>query len=307
MKIGKLASILSKAFLDTISSTLGRFLFGSFGSIAAILFFWKNLRDYQNGVFFWMCLVFVGILLLVLLYRFVKFSFERVREYYRGLIIESLYGDAIIHLKYAFSYVHHLRKTSNVTDKEIGEAMLVVCDSIKTIFDSKTKSPCAVSIKLPLSGAISTSSETQTQFTEVIRTICRDTASQSRNTETQKAIRHTIVGNTPYLKILLLAGSSSNSRPFFYSNHDIRNSRDYESTSRAGYTNQCLPYNSQLVIPIMPIMPTESEQNKIAGFLVIDSNSNYTFGDKYDIGILEGVADGLYDVIMRLNDLILNK
>lgn len=304
MTIRKLGDILLNSLKETFSSTLGKFLFGSFGSIAAIIFFWKNLRDYKSGLFFYLALGFVVIIFSILFFRFVKFLSGRIKEYYRELVIESLYGNAIIFLKNAFSFIHYLRKVNEINEVEISEAMLAICDSIKSIFETKTKGTCGVSIKVPLSGSITTNPSSQSQFTEAVRTICRDSNFFVRDTEMHKKIRHAIVKNTPLLQIVVKACSPGSSYPLFYVNNDIRNTKDYLSTSRETYPQCNLPYNSQLVIPIMPIKPTEGEKNKIAGFLSIDCAGNYTFGDKYDLAILEGIADGLYDVIMRINDII---
>ncbi len=306
MKLKKLWEIFIGAVSDTLTSWLGKFLFSSFGSIAAILFFWKNLRDYRGGLLYYFGIGIVVLIVCILLFRFFKFAAERVKEHYRTLIIESLYGEAIILLKNAFSYIHYLRKTDTIGNVDIGKAMIAVCDSIKKIFDTKTKSICAVSIKIPISRFIEANPNDEKPFTEVVKTLCRDTNSLSRNNDTQNSIRHTIVGNTPYHKILLKACSRENSDPLYYVNNDIKSSRDYENTSRGAYPDGQLPYNSQFVISIMPIIPTESEKNRIAGFLVIDSNIKYSFGDKYDIAMLEGVADGLYDVIMRANEILNN-
>lgn len=302
MTLNELTGIAWRALKKTLASGIGRYFFGGFGSTAAAVFFMGNAIRNISG-WFYNCVVIVFIItLLALLYRFFKFITNGFKEYYHNLFIESFYGEVIIMLKDAFSHIHFIRKVPNATNEQISASLLAICNSVRDIFSKKTNNICSVSIKIPLQGSLDLSQQEKAYFTEAVRNLCRDSAAISRDNPVYMSTRHSIAENTAFHQVVLSLCSGGEKK--FYSNNDIKNTRDYNTTSKTSTPGGNLSYNSELVFPIIPILPTESEKNKIAGFLTVDCISNFNFGDKYDIAIMEGVADGLYDVILKSGLLI---
>jgi hypothetical protein len=59
-----------------------------------------------------------------------------------------------------------------------------------------------------------------------------------------------------------------------------------------------LPYRSEVVVPITPIVVIGGGRKKqFLGYLCVDCDSEDAFHDKYDVEMLRGVADGIYDLI----------
>ena len=61
-----------------------------------------------------------------------------------------------------------------------------------------------------------------------------------------------------------------------------------------------LPYRSTLVVPITPLSGDEQSQSSLRGYLCVDSPKNLTFNKEYDVDILRGICDGIYDKIDKL-------
>lgn len=210
------------------------------------------------------------------------------------MYVDSIWGVAIIELKDAYSEIHFLRKKEEISDIEFMKTMILFCDTLKRIFDRKTKSNCCVSIKVPVS--LGTSLETLE-----LKNLCRDSFHKTRDTEQYKSISHTIIGNTAYTKIVnkLLRG---NQKHLAYINNDIHHSSEYENTSKECYENGILPYQSELVFPIVPIKGNENERRNLMGFICIDCNAPNKFDEKrYDIPMIEGIADGIFDIFVKRN------
>ncbi len=59
-----------------------------------------------------------------------------------------------------------------------------------------------------------------------------------------------------------------------------------------------LPYKSTIVVPICPI-----EENTLAGlvgFLCVDSTRNLAFKKDYDVELLLGIAEGIYNTVREM-------
>ena len=82
-----------------------------------------------------------------------------------------------------------------------------------------------------------------------------------------------------------------------YINNDITNSNDYFNTSKKCYDDEVLPYESEIVVPIIPIVRGKKDFN-LLGFLCVDCDKRKAFDTKYDTHILQGIADGIYDIIV---------
>lgn len=292
MNVKKIGEILYKSLRDTLTGSLWKWLVGSAGPLFAILLFGKNFLNetVENSIY-------IGIVFLVSVFilRYLLFLSANIVKWIHFTYKESIYGDAILILRDLFSKIHSLRKKPIIDDREFTEAMVFLCNYLKEIFDKKTKKDCSVSIKVPTKGNINEKT--------IVLNLCRDSiATKTRDTDTYNKVEHTIIGNTAYHKIVnnILKGHKDK---LFYINNDINSNGDYENTSREAYPNGKLPYCSELVYPIIPYTWDKTSNNfDCIGFICIDCNYKNAFDNKYDVGIISGVADGIYDLITIRNN-----
>ena len=281
--------MLKESFYQAIKGQIWKYLLGSIGAAIAVLLIGKN--------FFGMSIsksVIYGICSLAILFicRYLYFLAINLIVYFHNVYVDSIWGKAIVDLKDAYSEIHFIRKKEQFTDTEFMETMLVFCDTLKQIFDRKTKANCCVSIKVPT---------TDNDVLEALemKNLCRDTHHRNRDTEQYSSIKHSVIGNTPYRKIVnkLLKG---NQKHLAYINNNIEETSDYDNTSKDCYTNGVLPYKSELVYPIVPIKGNNANNIKLKGFICIDCNQKNKFDeDRYDIPMVQGIADGIYDLFIR--------
>ena len=239
----------------------------------------------------------VASLFTIWLFRFLYLLCEALIKYCHNTFIDSIWGDAIVELKNAYAEIHSLRKKENINDEEFIRVMVNLCDTLKKIFDKKTKAECCVSIKVPISSG-------ENLMSLELCNLCRDSShkSKSRDTEMYKQIKHRIIGNTAYSIIVnkILRG---NQKHLAYVNNNIAGSSDYENTSKDAYPNGTFPYNSELVYPIVPIKCNETNDRALKGFICIDCNESNKFDEnRYDIPMVQGVSDGIYDLFTRRNN-----
>lgn len=292
MKRDSLTKLILKTLKDTFTGKLWKWLIGSAGSLFGILLLGKNFLNQPAEISIYIGIAFfIGLLILRLTLFFIINVIQLLHYTYH----ESIYGDAILILRDSFSKVHSIRKKEIIDDSEFIETMVVFCNNLKGIFEKKTKSKCSVSIKVPSKDSINERSSVQN--------LCRDSiATMSRDTDLYKKVNHTIIGNTPYQKIVnnILKG---NKEKLHYINNDINSNGDYENTSREAYIDAKLPYSSELVYPLLPFTWDKKTNNyDCIGFICVDCESKDSFDDKYDVGIISGVADGIYDIITLRNN-----
>lgn len=277
--------------LSTIKWPFWKFIFGGVGSIVAVLLFGKNFFNLTVSD---SILGGIVVILIIWFLRFIYLTGTNIISYIHNAYVDSIWGSAIIELKNAYSEVHFLRKKNELSDIDFMQTMILFCDTLKRIFDKKTKSNCCVSIKVPI--WLGPSLETLE-----LKNLCRDSFHKTRDTDQYKSISHTIIGNTAYTKIVnkLLRG---NQKHLAYINNDIHNSIEYENTSRECYEKGILPYKSELVFPIVPIKGDENDRKNLMGFICIDCNAPNKFDEKrYDIPMIEGIADGIFDIFVKRN------
>jgi hypothetical protein len=61
-----------------------------------------------------------------------------------------------------------------------------------------------------------------------------------------------------------------------------------------------LQYRSTIVVPLLPLSANDQNEDALRGFLCIDSPRMVAFYEQYDVEILKGLADGLYNKIDKL-------
>ncbi len=287
--------MFKKILLQSIQSKcLKWFIPTSFCGCAGFFLLGKNFWDLciwdsvLLGIF-----IIIGIFILIFLW----YGAKEFGKYIHNIYVDSIWGYAIIELKNAYSEIHFLRKQDNISPEEFISVMINFCNILKKIFDKKTNANCCVSIKVPISNG-------ENLEALELSNLCRDSDHQNRDTDQYKKIKHRIIGNTAFSKIVnkILKG---NQKHLAYVNNDISKSLDYENTSIECYIDKILPYNSELVYPIVPIKGNELYQNNLKGFICIDCNKPNKFDEnRYDIPMVEGVADGIYDIFEKYENSI---
>ena len=284
--------VILKSLKEAVSKKSWNWVAGSAGTVSAILLAGKNYL----GSKVWVSIVF-GVSFIIALYvlRFLLILSRNVYRNWYELYKESVYGDAIVFLKDAFSRVHWLRKLDTIPDDKLKQTMAQFCQQLKLIYDKKTKSCCAVSIKLARKAADEKSITSNTR----ISNLCRDKDSQSRDTVQYQQTLHSIFSNTCFNNILADFAQGKNINEVYYINNHIAGSGDYLNTSKQLYNEGKLPYASELVVPIIPHHNENDIKFEMVGFLCVDCQTKEVFDSKYDVSILQGVADGIYDVIYK--------
>ena len=136
---------------NPLKNTFGRnivnFLFGGLGSTVLIFTFGKTILDLPIKQS-----IGLGLIFLILLFslRFLYYLCKDSIIYIHNTYVDSIWGEAIVDLKDAYSLVHFLRKKEEITDEEFISTLVSFCNILKNVFDRKTKGDCCVSIKVPV-------------------------------------------------------------------------------------------------------------------------------------------------------------
>lgn len=285
-------SILVLSIKQSIKGKIWKWLLGGIGSLLGVLQLFKNFFEVD---ILKSCLYGVVFLSLVFAIRCTAFLGQEGMKYLHFIYRESIYGDTIIALKNVFAKANALQRVKEFDEADFLAVMTDVCNELQFVFNKKTKSKCSVSIKIPITGNVSETSSVQN--------LCRDAEhTRIRDTDIYNKINHTIIGNTPFQKILN-AVFTDNHRKFVYINNDINASKDYENTSRGAYNEGVLPYASEIVYPLIPAYSTYKSKDNVLGFLCIDCQCKYEFDEKYDVAIMECATDRLYDLMAINNSL----
>lgn len=279
--------MIVQTFRNTFNGDMRKFLFGSL--TGTITLFTLGLTVFQCSL---PCSIVLGVAVITVLFliRLLYFSCKGVIKYIHNSYVDSIWGEAIVDLKDAYALVHYLRKKDNITDEEFINILVSFCDILKKIFDRKTKGNCCVSIKVPVG-----------QFDTIeawnLSNLCRDSFHKGRDTQEYGKTKHTVIGNTPYAVICNNLLSKKQNMPPYYINNDIENTKDYMNTSRDLH-QVSERYMSELVYAVVPIKGEHEYRHELLGFLCVDCNKKNAFDtNRYDIPMVEGIVDGIYDII----------
>ena len=309
--------MFNKAITDAFQWS-SKWYFGSFSTaIATFYFFEKYLefdtfRSFRYGI-----AIFIVSFLVKALWQYIKYidelesklvqkevqidNLQTKKERQKQLSANNFYGDAIITLKDSFSKIHYLRKQQNVQPEAIITIMVSFCNQLKAMFEKRYKYTYSVCIK----GLVFVEG-TGLSETEIV-TICRDENSYRKRSQ-PATVKHKISDNTCYFEVLSRIESTESS---FYSNNDLPEDKYYKNSSfkiwgelpndlgvderREKWT---LPYKSEIVVPISPLVCENNSRNQeFLGYLCVDCDTEYAFHRKYDVEMLQGIADGIYDIL----------
>ena len=271
--------------------------FGSLASIIALSVFFKQLST--EG---WIAVLFMGILCVY----FVVYNFWLLTRYRK----KTKYADAYGEINLGFSYLHSLRRIDNPSIKDILPDLVKLCDAVSHAFSKIYGCKIGVCIKFIVNDNDRPRCET----------LVRDSNSnsQSRKSGTQDETKHWIDANSDF-QFIYDNFNDDNVQTSYYLEQHLPNCHDYKNT-RLKYNwnpktywpflaryarkwNWPLPYRSTLIVPIVPLLANEQSQDAIRGFLCVDSASEGIFNKYYDVDIMKGVADGIYNQIDLINKL----
>lgn len=225
----------------------------------------------------------------------------------RALVHDSLYGEASLLLKDAFARIHQLRKLDPITHKNFMDTMITMCEQIRKIFEYKTEKQYSVAIKVS-----DNETSRQKRYEDYKLTVLYTDKRSKKQRKNLNGCDINLSENSCF-EYMVEEGEPN---PFYYVNNDVVTDLSYRSSASKIFESSSdirnleerkekwsLPYKSELVVPICPlrIMDMESERKKyVIGFICIDCNDTDGFNEKYDTGIMQGVADGIYDILSLL-------
>lgn len=208
-------------------------------------------------------------------------------------------------LKIAYFHIHYIRKEEPFSDETFMKGMIEFCDAIHEFYNSKTNAQCCVSIKVPIK-KVELDNERELSALSFVN-LCRDSYHPMRDNDKYKEQDHNVLGNTAYHVVInnILKDYRNNhqgKKIIGYVNNDIQNDTNYKTTSP--YDEGTIPYKSEAVFPLIPILSSESKRYVLIGFICIDCDEKDKFIDiqTYEAPMIEGIADGLYDIIRTRNE-----
>lgn len=277
-----------RAFFRAIHSKIwAYFLFGGIGGPLALAQFGKNFFELSIED---SALLAMKILVGIFIFRFLYYLSVEVIIYIHNSYVDSIWGKAIVDLKEAYAQVHYLRKQGTISDEAFMKTLISFCNILKVIFDRKTKGNCCVSIKVPVGYFDSIEAWN-------LSNLCRDSSHQDRDTKQYENTKHTVIGNTPYTVIVNSLLNEKQKPQAYYINNDIDGTKGYMNTSR-GLHQEPQRYKSELVHAIVPILGEHVYRHELLGFLCVDCDKTDAFDtQRYDVPMVEGIVDGIYDII----------
>ncbi|MDO3425887.1 hypothetical protein QWT87_13385 [Chryseobacterium sp. APV1] len=259
----------------------------------------------------WLKALFFFVLVIVLLFIYYQIKQFLIQSWRRYILIkrESVYGNAIVLLSEGYAKIHH-NKNKELTVEEVKAILIEFCDKIRDIYEFKTKSKCSVSIKTIIDLKIEGNG---INFDTRVVNLCRDSKCSRYSMEKYDEIEHNIANNTCYQNIISKFFSNKFDEMYFLSN-DILSIDNYENSSfqlYPEYNNEKrltlelrkkhfpLKYKSELVVSISPMISEKRTTSPILGFLCVDCelSNEEVFTTRFDVPLLKGVSDGLYDFI----------
>lgn len=265
--------------------------------------FLKDSPWIKAGVFF--------IAVLITLFFYYQIKQFLLQAWRKWILIkrESVYGNAIVLLSNAYSKIHKNRN-KELTLEEVKKILEDFCDKIREIYEFKTKAKCSVSIKTIIDLQ---EGENGITFDTRVVNLCRDSKCKKRYDSDYEQIEHKIANNTCYQRIISKFFSNRPNEMYFLCN-ELLALEDYENSSFLLYPeynkeireeeskrrkNWPLKYKSELVVSLTPLEKETQTNYPILGFLCIDCEleKKEVFNSYYDVPLLLGVSDGLYDFI----------
>lgn len=221
-----------------------------------------------------------------------------IRELSKKLEKDYLYFFSLLSIPYAA--MHTILRPSKINEKELMKAMIHFCSQLKKAFEhiNNQKSSYSISIKLATK---SVKLVDRDHFNDIeLTNAFRDPDSESnlnRKDDVYNATPHRVVDNTAYKSIVDALLLSSNS--YYYVNNNVGQTKNYKSSSKDCYDDGKLPYESELVLPIIPLKDRR-ESTYLIGMLCITSDKIDGFKmEEIEYRIMAALSDGLYNILSK--------
>jgi len=275
-------------------------------SISALLAIPAFMHE-QFGYEWWQVAIVDLVIICIILTIYYRYSFiVACREERRRLNADSIYGAAFKGLNVAFSKVHAAQKDPGQDFENIYTALTCMCEELRKIFDTKTGKECSICIKV-----IAGEPQEEITVSTAVETLCRDSRSSAR--KKRKAVDnsrtdHGIFSNTSFRSFI---DRSSERDGSYYLCNNLPAEQGYISTSfdvhgdpepmddmKKRTNNWPLPYHAEIVVPVCPYdYHKENSHRLLYGYLSVDSPEGNVFNSTFDVEILRGVADGIFDML----------
>ena len=284
-----------KTITDYLIMMIG--ILGSLASIVGLFVFFNQLST--EG---WIAVLFMGIISLY----FIFYNFWLLARYRK----KSRYADAYSEINIGFTHLHKLRRIDNLTIDLILPELRQLCNQLSFAFRRIYGFKIGVCIKFI----------TNDNGRPRCETLVRDSYSdaQNRKSGSQDNTKHWIDANSDFEFIYKNFDNENVDTSYYLENH-LPNCHDYKNTRikaewkprfRFPYLNYYLRrwswpllYKSTLIVPIVPLIANDQSQKAIRGFLCVDSSHEGVFNKYYDVDIMKGVADGIYNQIDLIHKL----
>lgn len=215
------------------------------------------------------------------------------------------YCSFICDLGRVFSEINKIVRSKKINEKQFQETMLLFCtnlkESLETLIDDNSicsQRIYSVSIKVATEEADITDRKVLDDL--ILINTFRDIKSFQDNNRIEDIYNKTLhyaSKNSAFATIINKI--LDNSSICYYLNNDVNVDNDYKTTSYDCYRHKKLPYQSELVVPIIPLNRT-GESIKLLGFLCITSNLPNGFNFKeQEIRIILMISDGLYNLFSK--------
>lgn len=238
--------------------------------------------------------------------------FITVRYFYllhnniKGLELQAqdqcIWGKAIKSLQEAYAHIHFMNKEEHLSDEAFMEGMISFCDTLQVFYERKTEAKCCVSIKVPIKRADLNNEDDLSCLSFV--NLCRDSHHPSRDNDAYRKASHTVSRNTAYHAVIsnILKDYRNNSpgkKSMGYVNNKVTQDTNYKTSSP--YDNGLIPYQSEMVFPLLPIKASDKSRYVLVGFICVDCDKPDKFEESraYEIPMMEGIGDGLYDFLYK--------
>ena len=201
-----------------------------------------------------------------------------------------------------FSAINKINRKDNINEETLQKEMLLFCTRLKEAFEhlDNTSSGRVYSVSIKVATKEADIYNRQVLDDLELRNSFRDTKSfwdANRNEDLYQRTRHLVSQNTAYRAIINYIIDNANR--IYYVNNDVLNDKNYKSSSQMCYAQSHLPYASELVIPIIPLIRTQ-ETIKLLGFMCITSNlSNGFVLKEKEFRIMLFIADSLYNLFSK--------
>lgn len=238
-----------------------------------------------------------------------------------GLAIRELYIAFSILNQYFYKKRSQKEKSKDEAEDEIKNIIKSFCNCLSEIYTKKIGAKCSVSIKL-IEGNFE-----KHRLESIVKNFERDKDSTDRdNDKNYSEHEHKVSNNTCFYEIVN-GFINSEEDSLFYINPSLSKDVKYKTSSldckvkhlsrkekkkngnglkdlkeRPKIWNKYISYESEIVVPLL--LANKPFESGLLGFLCLDSEIENAFNEEFDIPLIKGVADGIYEIITDFKSLV---